>query len=79
MKALTIARNLGHKVKNFTAVNLDMQRHYRPLENGVRRPTSRGGKGYILLGHHEILIPLLSQAVIEIMNGENEELEKLNE
>lgn len=70
LKALTIARNLGHKVENFTAVNLDMYEHYRPLENVVRRPTSKGGKGYSLLGHHEILIPLLSQAVIEIINGQ---------
>ncbi len=65
LKALTIARNLGHKVENFTAVNLDMQQHYRPFHNVVKRPTSKGGKGYSLLGHHEILIPLLAQAVIE--------------
>jgi len=50
---------------NFTAVNLDMQQHYRPSQNVVRRPTSKGEKGYTLVGHHEILIPLLSQAVIE--------------
>ena len=76
---LTIARNLGHKVENFTTVNLDMQQHYRPLENGVRRPTSRGGKGHTFLGHHEILIPLLSQAVIEIINGEEGRMQKLSE
>jgi len=70
LKALTIARNLGHKVENFTAVNLDMYEHYRPLQNVVIRPTSKGGKGYTLLGQHEILIPLLSQAVIEIMEKE---------
>jgi len=79
LKALTIARNLGHKVENFTAVNLDMRHHYRPLENVVRRPTSKGGKGYTLLGHHEILIPLLSQAVIEIINREKGRMEKLTE
>ena len=79
LKALTIARNLGHKVENFTAVNLDMQMHYRPLENVVRRPTSKGGKGYTLLGHHEILIPLLSQAVIEIINRKKGRMGKLNE
>lgn len=78
LKALTIARNLGHKVENFTAVNLDMYEHYRPLENVVRRPTNKGGKGYTLLGHHEILIPLLSQAVIEIMEKE-ERGEKLHQ
>ena len=71
LKALTIARNLGHTVDNFTAANLDMQSHYRPLENVVRRPTSKGGKGYTLLGQHEILIPLLAQAVIERIKQPN--------
>jgi len=76
LKVLAIARNLGHKVENFTTVNLDMQQHYRPLENVVRRPTSKGGKGYTLLGHHEILIPLLSQAVIEVINREKGKIQK---
>jgi hypothetical protein len=65
LKAITVARNLGHKVKNFTAVNFDMIQHYRPLENVVNRPVSMGGNGYSITGHHEIMIPLLAQAVIE--------------
>ena len=62
LKALTIARNLGHKVKNFTTVNMDMQQHYRPRQNVLSRP---GGKAYALTGHHEIMVPLLYQAVLE--------------
>ncbi len=65
LKALTIARNLGHTVENFTAVTFDMIRHYRPTENVVRRPTSLGGRGYYIVGHHELLVPLWAAAVLE--------------
>ena len=66
LKALTIARNLGDgKPQNFTSVDLDMQRHYRPRMNVVQRPTLQSGKGYEITGHHEIMVPLLVWAVIE--------------
>ena len=65
LKALTIARNLGNTVDNFTTVNFDMIRHYRPTENVVRRPTHKGGRGYYIVGHHELLVPLWAAAVIE--------------
>ncbi len=64
LKALTIARNLGHTVSHFTAANFDMHQQYRPLENVVRRPTEMGGKGYTFIGHHELMIPLLVQAIM---------------
>ena len=65
LKALTIARNLnGGRPKNFTACDCDMQRHYRPRVNVVERPTLAGGRGIQLTGHHEILFPLLSWAVL---------------
>lgn len=63
LKALTVVRNLGHDVRHFTAVNFDMIRHYRPQENVVGRPTSQGGQGFTVIGHHELLIPLFWQAV----------------
>jgi len=65
LKALTLARNLGHKVKNITTVNMDFIRGYRPITNVVQRATLEGGKGYSLVGHHEIMFPLLAAAVIE--------------
>ena len=65
LKALNLARNLGFKVKNFTTANFDMIYHYRPTENIVRRPVLLGGRGYYIVGHHEIMLPLLAQAVIE--------------
>ena len=63
LKALTIARNLGHTVSHFTTANFDMNQQYRPVENVVRRPTEMGGKGYTFTGHHELMIPLLVQAI----------------
>ncbi len=62
LKALSLARNLGHRVEDFTTVNLDFIEHYRPLTNVVRRP---GGKGISLIGHHEIMVPLIAAGVIE--------------
>jgi hypothetical protein len=67
LKALTLARNLGHPVAPLTTVNLDFVQHYRPLTNVVRRPTAGAGRGYALTGHHELLFPLLSALVVEAM------------
>jgi hypothetical protein len=65
LKALNLARNLGNKVKDFTAANFDMVYHYRPQQNVVSRPVAAGGKGYYIIGHHEIMLPLLAQVIIE--------------
>ncbi len=65
LKAVSVARNLGHTLSDFVTVNLDMIQHYRPLMNVVRRPTRDGGKGYTLTGHHEIMVPLLARAILE--------------
>ncbi|GAK60090.1 hypothetical protein, fragment [Candidatus Vecturithrix granuli] len=65
LKAISTVRNLGYVVKHFTTVNMDFIRHYRPIQNVVIRPTSDGGEGYTLIGHHEILVPLLAAAIIE--------------
>jgi hypothetical protein len=65
LKALTIVRNLGHDVFDFTSANFDMIQHYRPRVNVLERPTLHGGCAYALTGHHEIMIPLLAAAVYE--------------
>jgi hypothetical protein len=66
LKALTLVRNIGgHGLDEFTTVNLDFIRHYRPMANVVNRPTLGRGKGYAIVGHHEILIPLIAAGVIE--------------
>jgi hypothetical protein len=65
LKALTVARNLGHPAHGFITANFDMIRHYRAQVNVVNRPTQTGGTGYHFTGHHEIMIPLLAAAIIE--------------
>lgn len=70
LKALTIARNTGSgRPTHFTAADFDMQRHYRPRVNVVQRPTRAGGAGYLLTGHHELLLPLLVWGVLEKLGG----------
>jgi hypothetical protein len=66
LKALTVARNLHAGVPtHFLAADFDMQRHYRPRVNVVQRPTRAGGEGYLLTGHHELMIPLLVWGVLQ--------------
>ncbi len=74
LKALTVARNLHAGVPtHFLAADFDMQRHYRPRVNVVQRPTRAGGEGYLLTGHHEIMIPLLVWGVLqELEAGESD-------
>ncbi len=65
LKTLSLGRNLGHPIANITTVNMDFLSHYRPQTNVVRRPTQKGGQGYSLTGHHEIMLPLLAAAVLD--------------
>jgi hypothetical protein len=65
LKAVTLARNLGHEIKDFATANLDFIQSYRPNTNVVHRPTQGVGRGYSLTGHHEILVPLLAAALVE--------------
>ena len=65
LKAVALVRNRGISLDGLTTVSLDFIRHYRPQTNVVNRPTAGIGKGYTLVGHHEIMIPLLAAALIE--------------
>jgi len=65
LKAVAIARNQGASLDQLTTVNMDFTRLYRPQTNVVSRPVAGVGKGYSLVGHHEIMIPLLAAALIE--------------
>jgi len=65
LKALTVARNLGHAVDDIVTADFDMIAHYRPRVNVVERPTLKGGRGYSFTGHHEVLVPLLGHALAE--------------
>jgi hypothetical protein len=61
LKAVSIARNLGHSLEGMTTANLDFDQKYRGMLNVLERP---GAQGIALTGHHEILIPLLHAAVL---------------
>jgi hypothetical protein len=61
LKAVAIARNLGHSLDGLTTANLDFHQQYRGLLNVLQRP---GAEGVALTGHHELMIPLLHAAVV---------------
>lgn len=65
LKAVTVARNLGYPLADFTTANFDFIQHYRPMTNVVRRPVANGaGRGYSVTGHHELMIPLLAASIV---------------
>ena len=69
LKAIAVTRNLGYDVTDFTTANFDMIQHYRPSVNVVNRPVLKGGHGFSITGHHEIMIPMLAAAVYTYHNG----------
>ena len=65
LKAVTVVRNLGYSLQDFTTANFDFIQHYRPMTNVVRRPVAGGaGRGHSVIGHHELMIPLLAASII---------------
>ncbi len=68
LKALNLARNVGCTVGGLVTLDMDFTRHYRPLVNVVQRPTAPDGRGYQLVGHHEIMFPLLCAAVLDALS-----------
>ena len=65
LKAFSLARSAEGPIKNLTTINMDFIRHYRPSVNVVERPTLSDGKGFHLIGHHEIMLPLLAATILE--------------
>ena len=69
LKCLTLAANLSHAPRGITTVSMDFIQHYRPTQNVLVRPTAGTGKGqdrshgYMLIGHHELMVPLLAAAL----------------
>lgn len=63
LKAVSVVRNLGHRLEEFTTANLDFIQHYRPAQNVLKRPTQNSGQSIALTGHHEIMVPLIAAAL----------------
>jgi hypothetical protein len=63
LKAISVVRNLGERLEEFTTANLDFIQHYRPTQNVLKRPTQNSGQSIALTGHHEIMVPLIAAAL----------------
>ncbi len=67
LKAISLLRNRhGDAFTDFLGVNFDFIQQYRSNQQVVSRVESIGGRGIALTGHHEILIPLLGQAILDV-------------
>jgi len=65
LKAVALVRNTGIALDRLTTVNIDFMRQYRPQTNVVTRPVAgTEGTGISLVGHHELLIPLIAAGII---------------
>lgn len=64
LKTVTVVRNLGFELTNFSTANFDFIQQYRPLTNVVRRPVAGSGRGFSFTGHHELMIPLLAATIL---------------
>lgn len=64
LKAVSLVRNRGISLDGLTTVNFDFLKMYRAETNVVRRPVKGIGQGYSLIGHHELMLPLLSAALL---------------
>jgi len=68
LKAISLARNVGESVEGLKTVNMYFIRHYRPQTNVVGRPTAATGKGITLIGHHEIMVPLVCAGIVDALD-----------
>ncbi|MBM4399539.1 MAG: hypothetical protein FJ041_04310 [Candidatus Cloacimonetes bacterium] len=68
LKAVSVVRNLGYPLIDFTTAVFDMNYQYRPAVNISQRPVQSRGKGFYFTGHHEIMIPLFLLSLKELIN-----------
>lgn len=65
LKAVSRAHNTGLHLQGLTTIDMDMLIQYRAATNVVRRPSLGIGQGFHITGHHEIMVPLISLALLE--------------
>jgi hypothetical protein len=70
LKALSFVRNSGRPLESFTTAVFDFVQHYRPCQNVVKRPHGKKGRGFYFIGHHELMVPLLSASLKSMTNEE---------
>ena len=66
LKAISVVRNFGHCLDGLVTVTLDKQSQYRNRVNVLDRPAAEGIE---LIGHHELLLPLLHAVVASEMTA----------
>ncbi|HEV3440470.1 MAG TPA: hypothetical protein VG122_24155 [Gemmata sp.] len=71
LKAVSVARNFGCNLDGLVTVNFDKESKYRTGMNVLRRP---GSEGIEVIGHHELLIPLLHAVVVAGLSAGNPRL-----
>lgn len=76
LKAVSVVRNFGHSLEGLITVNVDKQVQYRSRVNVLDRPAAQG---FELIGHHEIVLPLLHAAVAERLATAGYRLEESKE
>jgi hypothetical protein len=72
LKAVSVVHNFGHDLQGMVTVNVDKESRYRTLTNVLSRPAAEGIE---LIGHHEILLPLLHAAVACRLASERTQVE----
>ncbi len=60
LKAVSVVNNFGHDLSGLVTINVDKEPRYRSTTNVLTRPSDEGIE---LIGHHEILIPLLHAGI----------------
>ncbi|MFC2158709.1 hypothetical protein ACFLT9_12815, partial [Acidobacteriota bacterium] len=66
LKSISFARNQGAVLEEVTTAVFDFNMHYRPDQNIVKRPFGKKGRGYYFIGHHELMVPLLSASLTSL-------------
>jgi hypothetical protein len=69
LKAISLTRNIGANHEGLTTINMDFIQQYRPQANVVERPTRGLGAGINLIGHHEIMFPILMTLAQEYLQS----------
>lgn len=68
LKSFAMAANVGFDLSKVFAVNLDFIRQYRAETQIVHRVKAMGGRAVSIVGHHELLFPLIAAGVIEALS-----------
>jgi hypothetical protein len=66
LKAVSVVRNFGRDLGGLATVNFDKESKYRTVMNVLRRPAAEGIE---VIGHHELLIPLLHAVVVQKLSA----------